>query len=214
LSGRQKARFPLSSAQRLRTSQGGFTLIEVLIVVSLMIFIVSIGLPNFGMAIKLNLTNSNRDIANIIRSAHDEAVLKGQVYRIAFDIAKSQYWVELGERNYLMRTDAQTEEERRRIEHLSREEREKIKDPFSLAQGVTKKKISLPTGVKFTEIRTSHNKEPIKDGIAYAYAFPHGFVERSVVYLKDSLDRESTLIVSPVSGKSKIVERYIKDIDQ
>ena len=85
----------------------GFTLIEVLVVVALIGLIMSIAMPNVTLALKVNLSNSSRELASTIRSTYDEAILKGQVYRVAFDIEKGEYWVEQGERGFLIRSEEQ-----------------------------------------------------------------------------------------------------------
>lgn len=193
--------------------QSGFTLIEILVVVGLIAMVMAFAVPQAGMALKINITNSTRELATTIRSMHDEAVLKGGVYRLALDIERGQYWVESGDRDFLMRSQEQEELERRRNERRTDDEKAKHKEPFALAASVTKKKLSLPAGIKFTDIQVSRSKEPVTAGVVYAHAFPHGFVEKLVVHVKDSFDRESTLIVNSVTGKSRVYERYVKETD-
>lgn len=189
------------------------TLIEILVVIGIIGLIASIAVPSIGMALKVNINNSSRDLATLIRTAHDEAVLKGQVYRVVFDIDRGQYWVEVGERDFLMRTSEQEEDERKRNDRRSDEEKAQRKDPFQLAKNVTKSKLSLPMGVKFKDVQTARSKEPVKGGIVYAHVFPFGFVEKTVIHLKDDFDRESTLAVSPVTGKSRLLQHYAADAD-
>lgn len=196
-----------------RSSASGFTLIEIMIVIALMAMVMSFAIPQFGAAIKLNLSNASRQMANLIRATHDEAVLKGLVHRLAIDIDKRQYWVEVGERKFLMLSHEQQEEERRLNERRSEEEKQKRKEPFTLAQSITKKKTTLPTGVSFTEVINARSKEPVKGGIVYAHFFPHGFVEKLIIHLKDNYERENTLIINSVTGKSRLFERYVKDAE-
>lgn len=206
------ARLP---AARLPASlhQSGFTLIEIMIVIALMALVMSFAIPQFGAAIKLNLSNASRQMANLIRATHDEAVLKGSVHRLAIDLDKRQYWVEVGERQFVMLTQEQEEEQRRINERRSEDERAKHKDKFVLAQSITKKKTTLPTGVSFTDVINARSKEPVKGGMVYAHFFPHGFVEKLVIHLKDNYNRENTLIVNSVTGKSRLYELYQKDVE-
>lgn len=196
-----------------RNPSAGFTLLEILIVIALMALVMSFAIPQFGAAVKINLSNGSRELANIIRATHDEAVLKGQVHRLAIDIDKNEYWVEAGDRKFLMRSADQEEEERRLDERRSEEEKEQKKPPFALAQGVTRKKKALPTGVSFSDVLNSRSQEPVKGGVVYAHFFPHGFVEKLIVHLKDNYNRENTLIVNSVTGKSKLYERYVKEAE-
>ncbi|MBI3541787.1 MAG: prepilin-type N-terminal cleavage/methylation domain-containing protein [Deltaproteobacteria bacterium] len=202
------------SASKISSKSSGFTLIEVLIVVGLMGLIMTLFLPGLGLVLKANINNSARELATLIRAAHDEAVLNGRVHRVAFDLDKNQYWVEVtDERGFLMRTEEQTEAERKLNERRSDEEKEKHKDPFQLATLLTKKKKSLPLGVRFTDVVTSRSKDPIKGGMAYTHVFPFGLLEKTVIHLRDDLERESTLAVSPVTGKSRLFQHYQKEAD-
>ncbi|MBI3558622.1 MAG: type II secretion system protein [Deltaproteobacteria bacterium] len=193
--------------------QHGFTLIEVLVVIGIIGLVMSLAIPGIGLVMKANINNSSRELATVIRSAHDESILKGSVYRVAFDLDRGEYWVEVGDRNFLMSSPEQIELERKKNERRSDEEKEKHKDPFQLAQQVTKKKRTLPLGVKFNEIFTSRSKDAIKGGVAYSFVFPFGFIEKTIIHLKDDMERETTLVVSSVTGKSRMFEHYVKDVD-
>ncbi|MGE4233795.1 MAG: Tfp pilus assembly protein FimT/FimU [Bacteriovoracia bacterium] len=205
-----------TSAPRILTfreapSADGFTLIEILVVIFLIAVITSVAIPNIGMALRVNIRNSAKELATTIRSAHDEAVLKGQMYRIAFDMESSQYWVESGPKGFLIRTAKQQEEEKRLFEKKSKEEKENYKSPFSLDPNVTKHKLKLPTGVSFSEILTSQSKDPSKGGLVYAHVFPNGFIEKLRIHLKDKFDRESTLMVNSATGRSRYFDRYERE---
>lgn len=193
------------------SNRSGFTLIEILIVIMLIGLIMGLGLPTLGVGLKVNIEKSAREMANTIRTAYDESVLKGTVYRIAIDLDKNEYWVEAGSRDFLMLTQEQQDQERRRIDRMSSEERKKMGQPFTMAQSVTKRKQSLAHGVHFTDVMLQRIPDPIKGGVAYAHIFPHGFVEKLTIHLKDDFDRESTLFVNSVTGKSKVVQRYSKE---
>jgi len=75
-------------------SQSAFTLIEIIIVISLIAFVYSIAMPNFGavsaseVATKLGRLNAD------IRSAYDLSVLSGRPYRLVFELKSGKYWLE------------------------------------------------------------------------------------------------------------------------
>lgn len=199
---------------RMQTFKG-FTLIEILIVVGLIALIMVAAMPSLGVALKVNINTSVRDLATTIRSVYDEATLTGHVYRLALDLDKNQYWAEIGRRDFLMQTPEQASEQERHERQLTEEERKERsrKNAFSLATKVTKSKKKLPRGVYFSDILTSRSKELAKGGIAYAHIFPHGFIEKLTVHLHDDFGREATLNVNSVSGKSQVFNRYVKEFD-
>ncbi len=191
----------------------GFTLIEILVVVALIALITVTALPNLGAVFKINIGNASRELATTIRSVYEQSVLTGQTFRVVVDVEKNMYWVENGGKNTLALTAEQEEEEARRHRQRSDEEKKNKTAKFSLATQIMRSKKTLPKGVHFTDIITSRSKEPMKKGLAYAHVFPHGFIEKLAIHIKDDYDREATLIVNSVTGKSRLFQRYVKEID-
>ncbi|HSQ62424.1 MAG TPA: prepilin-type cleavage/methylation domain-containing protein, partial [Polyangiaceae bacterium] len=69
-------------------------------------------------------------------------------------------------------------------------------------QGGTER--SLPHGIKFRSVQTSHDEEPRTSGRAYLYFWPGGMTERASVVLRegDSMADTNalTVVVSPLTG--------------
>ncbi len=195
----------------MRNHERGFTLIEVMIVVGLIAFLMGIAIPNISMALKVNISNSAQELATTIRATYDESVLKGRPHRLVFDIDKDQYWVEIGEKEFLLLTEEQLKTKERKESRMTEEEKKKLVDPFMLAKNITKNKKKLPKGVHFSEIKTSQSKEGLKNGKGFAHVFPHGFIEKLNIHLKDEFGRESTLLVNSVSGKSRVFQRNVQE---
>lgn len=202
----------------IRTSKNsrrtGFTLLEVLIVVAIMVMVVAMAMPGIGVATRASLESCTRDLATTIRSAFDEAQLQGRVFRVVFDLKENTYWVEQGPQNLVLRSEKQSDERKRLDARLSKEELDSKKKPnFGMSKAITKSKKSLPMGVDFTDVITSAHKEPIKDGMAYSHIFPHGFVEKTIIHVKDRMGHEASLIIDPISGKSRYEGSYYKEGD-
>jgi prepilin-type N-terminal cleavage/methylation domain-containing protein len=190
-------------------SKSGFTLIEVMVVVGLIGLIMAFAIPNVGSVLKINLSNSTRSIAAAIRTAHDESVLSGKLYRLALDLDKQEYWVEVNDSSKrVLRTEEQ-EKELIKKGVLKEEDIKKEQSQFVMAKNIHKKKQSLPKGVKIVSIYNAKNKNSISNGTSYIHFFPHGFVEKGIFYFKDSYDREATLMIQSASGKSTIFERKV-----
>ena len=80
---------------------------------------------------------------------------------------------------------------------------------FTLATYVTRKKNELPRGVEFEDVTTEQSKDPITEGTAYTHFFPHGIIEQTVIHLKDTSNHKATLVVEPIVGRTKVIERYL-----
>src|SRR4051812_21422530 len=78
----RRAWTPDSSRRCFLRNERGFTLIEVLIVIGLIALIMTVAIPSAGIALKVNIQNSSRELASTIRSSYDEAVLRGTVHRV------------------------------------------------------------------------------------------------------------------------------------
>jgi prepilin-type N-terminal cleavage/methylation domain-containing protein len=191
-------------------SFSGFTLIEIMIVLGIIALLMSVAIPNMGLYIKYNISNGSKEIAGLVRTTHDEAVLKGKPHRLVIDFSKQEYWVEIGEHGFLLETREQEEERQRQYERLHEDDKKKVKRPaFSLAKSITKSKKKLPKGVRFFDIKLARYPDPINAGVAYIHFFPHGVLEAFTLHLADQLDRKNTIVVNPVTGKSRVIERGI-----
>jgi general secretion pathway protein H len=63
--------------------------------------------------------------------------------------------------------------------------------------------VKLSRGVSFTGVMTTHQREERKEGKAFVYFFPNGFVERAVIYVTDG-SRSFTLLTQPLTGRVKV----------
>jgi prepilin-type N-terminal cleavage/methylation domain-containing protein len=193
--------------------EAGFSLIELLVVVALMALIGTMAIPSISNVFKISLGSTTRDLATTIRYAYNAAMMTKKVHRLVYDLKENRYWVEVGPQSMLM----ETEETRAKAERARRfaksdedkEEEEKASSAFSLASYVTRKKNDLPRGVTYEDVTTEQTKDPITEGTAYTHFFPHGIIEQTVIHLKDTSNHRATLIVAPLVGRTKVIERYV-----
>lgn len=83
---------------RKHSSQSGFSLIEVIIVVTLIAFVYTVALPQFGMRSQTEIANKLNQLASDVRSAYDVAVLSKKTYRMVFMLSTGEYWLEEADR--------------------------------------------------------------------------------------------------------------------
>tara|TARA_Y100001934_G_C12287949_1_gene743287 strand:- start:724 stop:1416 length:693 start_codon:yes stop_codon:yes gene_type:complete len=74
--------------------QRGFTLIEVVIALGIMVLLTSIALPSLNNLSRAELRKTSRMLMGLIRSTYDAAALSGRIHRIVFDIEGSKIKVE------------------------------------------------------------------------------------------------------------------------
>lgn len=198
--------------QQKKTNDEGFSLVELLVVVALMALIGTMAIPSISSVFKLSLGSTTRDIATTVRHAYNAALMTKKVHRLVFDLKEHRYWVEVGPQQLLM----DTEESRARSERIRKfasptedDDKKENAPSFSLASYVTRKKNELPRGVQFEDVTTEQTKEPITEGFAYTHFFPHGIIEQTVIHLMDTSNHKATLVVAPIVGRTKVIERYV-----
>jgi type II secretory pathway pseudopilin PulG len=179
-----------------------------MIVIALIGLISIFAIPTVSSYFRISLNTVARQIATVIKDAYNSTVVSGNVNRLVYDLEGHKYWVEQGPPTTMLDT-AETKEKEERRKRFGGEEAEKRPSGFGLNKIVTRKKISLPTGVMFEDVVTQQSKDPLINGTAYTHFFPHGIVERTIIHLKDSADHHFSLVISPITGRTELYENYI-----
>jgi len=84
----------VTSKSEIRHSNSGFSLIEVIIVVALIAFVYAVAIPQFSMRSGAETANKLNQLAGDVRAAFDQAVLTRKAYRLVFELASGDYWLE------------------------------------------------------------------------------------------------------------------------
>lgn len=160
----------------------------------------------------------------------NRAAVEARTYRLAFDLEKQTYWVEVGEGDVLLKgtqddgrrtTDAgrktQDEEDTAGSEEAEGEEGPADLLPasaaaFGPAPNLPRRlaqPVAMPTKVRVKDLFTTQSKDPISTGMAYIHFFPQGFAEHAIINLTDAAgDRMHALEVNPLTGFTKIHHEY------
>lgn len=188
----------------------GFTLIEILVTISIIAFMSILVLGNFSSIFRVNLNTFTRELSSAYRECYEESILKRRVYRIGYnlDTDPQEYWVEEGPPKITISLPNKRDEF---FADKKKEENEGEKSQFQLAKKITKKKRKLPNGVKIIDIINTQSTMPIIGGTTYTHFFPHGFAEKTIIHLKDNSEHNISLVVMPLTGKVRIYERYYKE---
>jgi prepilin-type N-terminal cleavage/methylation domain-containing protein len=194
----------------IRNPRGGFTLVELLVVIGLIALITLVAMPSITSYTKLSLSAASRELATTVREAYNSTVLTGRVHRVVYDIKNGEYWVEKGPPTLLMDT-AETEEREKRRKRFAKED-DKPKTPsFVPDKTIARGKASLPRGVIFKDVITERSPDPVTEGKAYTHIFPHGLSEQTIVHIQDLEKHNSTLVLETIAGKTRVIDNAYKD---
>lgn len=192
---------------KIGRGDGGFSLIELIVVVALISLISVFALPSITSYFQVSINSATRELASTVKETYNSAVITGKVHRLAYDLKSNSYWAESAKGDVLVDTKETLEKAERR-KRMSKSD-EAPASAFELEKTVTRRKISLPRGVLIEDVITQQSKEPIIDGMAYTHIFPHGITEQTMIHLKDTSNHRATLVLTPLIGQTDFYGRYV-----
>jgi general secretion pathway protein H len=210
-----------------RAKERGLTLIEVVVVLSILALVVGIVVTALSQTPSAHLRRSTTLIASAIKVAYTRATATSKDLRIVMDLDSQKVWLE--ESDAPMLTQAKAKSSAGGADPVTQAEREAIAEGDKILKGPpipkphfhpidstgfgdadsVKGKRSLPSGIKFRSVQTTHDENPRTSGRAYLYFWPGGRTERASIQVNidekgDTLDRAMTLLVSPLTGRVAI----------
>ena len=103
-------------ASRARNGAGGFTLVEVLVVILIVSLMITIGVKGFRSVTKSNLRENAAHLSGAIRYLFDRASITGKYYRLVIDLNDGKYWPEVSDDEFYAPNQAESEADRRKRE--------------------------------------------------------------------------------------------------
>jgi len=206
-----------------RAGQRAVTLIEVMIVVAIIAVATGVAVLGTGVADGARLRRSATMIASAIRVAYGHANASSKSVRLVFDFDQQTVSLEeaagslsLAKKDVTGGAEAATEAEKKALEEADsivkgpRAPRPAFKKAkafgFDPAKGKDGKE--LARNIRFLQIETSHQEEPVNTGRAYLYFWPGGQTEHAAIQLNiKGSDEEAdvmTILVSPLTGKATL----------
>lgn len=208
------------------------TLVEVLISLAIIGMIAGIGILGVGAQKGARMRQGAVLIAGAVRTAYAHSSGISKPLRLVLDMEQRQIILEESSSQLAITKNdrtggaaAATEAERLVIE----EAEAILKGPrpprpsftptkafgFMPDKGKTGK--DLPSGVRFVQVETGHDREPMNTGRSYVYFWPGGQTERAAIQIttagKDEEPTEvnsMTVFVSPLTGKTEIKKGLLK----
>lgn len=159
-------------------SQAGFTLVELALVVLLLGLMANLCLPLLGGLETDRLNATARRLAGTVKYLYNEAAITGLEQRLIFDLAEGSFY------------SAQINSVGELLENkgLSRRHR-------------------LPGSVQFESIYQPQRGEQ-RDGEVTTAILPGGWLEETIIHLRDKGDRKLTLRLVPLTGLTEFYDGY------
>ncbi len=98
------------------SAPGGFTLIEVMVVLLIMGLLASLGVMGFRAVTKGDLRESTAHLSGAIRYLFDRASITGKYHRLVLDNLGGKYWAEVSDDRFYAPNEAETPADRRKRE--------------------------------------------------------------------------------------------------
>jgi len=164
---------------------GGFTLLELLVVLLVIGTVITIALPRFQDMFEVRLKSSMRYMIGTIKFCFNESIIRQTPLRLFFDLENGTYWIAV------LKVTGDTGE-------------------FVLLPSDLATPRHIPDGVRIIDVVTAHDIEKRTEGEGIFIEFyPNGFVEKAVIHLGDYYNRQYTLLTKPLTGGVEIFDDYI-----
>jgi prepilin-type N-terminal cleavage/methylation domain-containing protein len=166
---------------RKNTTPRGFTLVELTMVILIMAVLLAVSIPRLGPLTGHNLNVGCRRLSGTVKYLFHRATVRRTIYRLNYDLKANEYWVTYRDENL-----------------------EFVGDPSVLTR-----KVKLPRDVSFEDI-VILGRGMFREGQIQTHFFPKGWVEETLVHLKDARGRQASIHILPLSARVKIYERYVE----
>ena len=205
------------NANHLRRQQA-FTLIEIMLVISIMAMVVMGATMGLGAITRSNLRAASMKVASATKFAYSRAVTQGTTTRLHFDLEEGTLAVQESQNAIVLRQENDDEntddaadpwaEAKSKLDTLDAPK--ESKSPFSNIRndkGITLKKFDaqpVGNGIRVLKIITPRSENPITNGQGSIHFFPGGITEHCVVQLADKNDHVFSIEIHPLTGNAKI----------
>ena len=200
----------MSQTRRLRyfTSETGFTLIEVMLVLTLIVILSSVAMPSLrGFAGSTRLKSSGSAIRDMLHFARDMAVTEGTAYLVVFDLDQNRYWLASSETLVVSDLAASLVTISSNTINQTEIQSSELSQP---AISRTSMILGIPQepnhNISLSQMLTNHNAQSryIHSGIDYIYFSPTGTSEDTVLYIQDLEGRAVSITVEADSARVRI----------
>jgi len=209
-------------------ANGGFTLIEVILVVAIIAVVVTGATFGLGAVTRTRLRSSAFKVASAAQFAYSRSLTQGTTIRLRFDFEKNTMAVEETDTPVTLATEAQLEADagqavdpwdlaRARLEKpLSPVQPTSPFQPITNQRGkVLERYTAQPVGdaISILGLITPHETDKRTDGEGSVYFFPGGLTEHAVIQLSDSSETVYSVEIHPLTGNARIHNFAFEPLD-
>ena len=199
---------------RRRRVEGGFTLLELIIVIGVLVLMIGIGVSSISNTGGFQLRTQTNKLSAAIRHTFNRSVTHGLYMRMVIDIDSDAYWVEASDRPiFLSRDKVEQGDTEERAKKQAEEDKENER-AAEKAGGIKPKsrraayvedgvipKVTMEKGIGVGGVLAAGYAAEFRGGLAHIHFFPSGFVQPSIIYTTDGDEAFYTLEVQPLTGK-------------
>lgn len=180
----------------------GFTILELMIVVTIIALVMAISLPSINSLSSLDIKREITKIAGLCSEIYNLTSISGKNHRIVFDMDQGEYWVE-EKQGHIKEISPDLGYEDMMKEARQRTSLDRFLPKYSLLKDFPKK--SLPKNVVFYDIWTEDMKEKARSGMVNIYFF-RGYGPLAFISLAFKDDEKSAIYLSlnPLTGEKTI----------
>lgn len=211
----------------------GFTLFELLVAIALVALMMGLVVSGMNNYLDRDMKQASNRMASTMRYLYNMAVTQGLYLRLVLDLEEETYWVEATHDPYLLADEAEIEKIREAAEKNAEGRKsakpakakeassggslvEELPPPltpklpaFSQVAEHLLKPSRLPPSIFFKDVYVEHHPGPIDQGKATISFFPNGYVEETIVNLRDEDDETHySLKTNSVTGRVGVEAEY------
>ncbi len=208
---------------RPRLGDGGFTLIEIMMVVLLASMMTTAAAVGFSAVRRGHLRAGAANIASALRASYVHALTTGRTTRLVLAVGSNRFWIEdTDDAHVLDATDplhqggaAETAEDaerlaRRAADLIATQRPRAPRAEFSRPQGSRYRERALADDVTIVRLYAEHLEEPREQGNGHVYFWSGGVGERAVVQLRGASGEVYSVVLRPLTGHSQIYDRAVE----